>query len=241
MPAGFNTIAQLSTRDVTTMEIDPADFNHILLGSHSAWANGQVPGVMETKDGGQTWTLHPGDASWGTGSLAIGFLYNPSLGIGNSNTWIVMTDGHGSWRTIDAGATWTKVSDYGIPHGGSALYYSATGAIYAGSTPYPLISTDNGVTWQQMTNGTNYSYYYSIGGDGTKIYTQVSYASQPGQNFPGLNPYLTANEGTTGPWTPYQNGAQLFDNGPFLMKFDSVNRIMYSANWRVGFWALKVL
>ena len=42
-------------------------------------------------------------------------------------------------------------------------------------------------------------------------------------------------------WTPYQGGAQKFTDGPAAMAFDPANRILYSANWAAGFWALKVL
>jgi hypothetical protein len=42
-------------------------------------------------------------------------------------------------------------------------------------------------------------------------------------------------------WTGYQGGAQKFGNGPYRMRFDKVNRIIYSGNWDSGVWALKVL
>ena len=42
-------------------------------------------------------------------------------------------------------------------------------------------------------------------------------------------------------WIPYQGGSQVFGNGPSTMAFDAVGRILYSANWDTGLWALKVI
>ena len=76
------------------------------------------------------------------------FLYNPALGIGNSQTWLLGTQGAGYWRTTDSGATWTKVSDNNITHGGSTIYYAQNKVLYASGRT--MHSSDNGATW---TNG----------------------------------------------------------------------------------------
>jgi hypothetical protein len=239
MPLGFFNAAKNATTDVTTMVVDPTNFKHILLGSHSLWANSQTPGIMETTDGGQTWILHAGDPSWGAGSIGIGFLYNPARGQGDPNTWLVQTDGNGFWRTNNAGGTWVRVANYGAPHGGAQIYYANDGTVYSGAAQYPVRSHDNGVTWEQVQSGLSYFYYYSVYGDGTTLYTQLSYTgNNAGQ---GPQPYMTASESTGGPWTPYRGGAQTFNDGPFMMQYDAVNGIMYSANWTSGVWALKVI
>ncbi|HEX7668973.1 MAG TPA: hypothetical protein VF395_05300 [Polyangiaceae bacterium] len=54
-------------------------------------------------------------------------------------------------------------------------------------------------------------------------------------------PYVTSPETDGVTWTPYREGAQKFTDGPCSMRFDPVNRILYSANWGAGLWALKVL
>jgi photosystem II stability/assembly factor-like uncharacterized protein len=239
MPQGFVVAAKQATNDITQMAVDPTNFQHILLGSHSRWAAAPTAGIMETKDGGQTWLLHAGVAGWPDGSVGLNFLYNPSKRQGDPDTWIVATDGDGFWRTTNAGATWVKVADFNSSHGGSLIYYAKDGTVYSGAAQFPVRSHDNGATWEQVKDGLSYFYYYTVYGDGDTLYTQLSYTgSNAGQ---GPQPYMTAPEATGGPWTPYQKGAQKFSDGPFMMRYDAVNQIMYSANWLGGLWALKVI
>jgi photosystem II stability/assembly factor-like uncharacterized protein len=241
MPEGFRDAAKNATNDVTTMAVDPSDFKHILVGSHSPWggATPRPAGIMETKDGGNAWILHEAMSSWPYGSPAIGFLYDPSSGQGNSNNWLIGTDGDGFWRTTDAGGKWTKVADFNITHAGAQLYYAKDGTLYSGARNYPVRSHDNGITWEQVSAGLPNFYYYSVVGDGTTLYTQLS---NTGDNAgKGQQPYMTAPETSGGPWTPYRGGAQKFNNGPYVMSYDAANGILYSANWRTGIWALKVI
>jgi hypothetical protein len=240
MPQGFADAARNATVDITAMVVNPANFRHILLGSHSAWGSTNRPaGIMETRDGGATWVLHEAMPSWPTGSLGISFLYDPASGQGNADTWLVSTDGNGFWRTTNAGASWTKVSAANTPHGSAQTYYAKDGTLYSGGTPYPVRSRDNGATWEQLNTGLPFFYYYTVYGDGTTLYTQLSFTGDnAGQ---GLQPYMAAPEATGGPWLPYLGGTQRFINGPAVMAYDAANEIMYSANWRGGLWALKVI
>jgi len=238
MPSGFATVSAATTNDVTSMSVDPSNFNHILVGSHSPWKGLSNAGVMETKDGGTTWVTHAPDPSWPSGSVGLNFLFDPASKQGDANTWLVMTDGQGTWRTSNAGSTWTKVADFNTPHGGAHLFYATNGTAYSGSTPYPVRSTDNGLTWTQITNGLSFFYYYGIWGDGTTLYAQLSYTgNNAGQ---GPQPYRTSPESDGSTWTAYHGGTQTFNDGPFMMRYDSINGIMYSANWASGLWALKV-
>jgi hypothetical protein len=231
-PQGFADIASTTTRDVTTLAVDPTSFAHVLVGSHSAWPSRSDAGIIESIDGGETFrTRAPASGGFQAGSVGIGFA-------GDSRTWLVNGDGAGTWRTTDQGDTWTKVSDLSGTHGGSDLYISAVGHLYFGGYQYPYRSTDKGVTWAQIKNGLSYSYYLGMVGDGTSIYTMPSFPDA-GANY--NQPYYTSLEtdGTT--WTPYQGGAQKFKDGPYRARFDKVNRIIYSANWIAGVWALRVI
>lgn len=242
MPTGFYTFAASTTIDVTQMAIDPTNFNHILLGSHSPWPSLPNAGIMETYDGGNTWVAHAPQSTWSSGSLALNFLYNPATGQGNSSTWLVgdwISDG--MWKTTDDGTTFTQVTTFTAAHGGGELWYAANGTIYSGSTPYPVYSTDNGTTWAQVNgSGIANSFYYCMVGDGTTVYAM--------QSSPIIGGYITTSyktvpqaSATTAVWTNYQSGAQQFNNGPFVMRYDAANRLMYSANWGAGLLVLKVL
>jgi len=242
MPTAFYKLATTTTtNDVTEFAVDPSNFNHIILGSHSPWPGYSSSGVMETKDGGNSWTTHPPVSSWTSNTHAINFLYDIPSSQGNSNTWLVGDTANGMWRTADGGRTWTEVTTYSAVHAGGQAWYSTAGVVYTGSTPYPIYSTDNGMTWHQVNKtGLSYFYYYAVVGDGTRLYTMPANAQQT-PAIPG--PYLVTPEstGTTSAWTGYQGGTQTFNNGPFQLTFDSTNGLLYSANWTAGLWVLKVI
>jgi MYXO-CTERM domain-containing protein len=222
------TKANINTRDIYDVATDPTDFNHVLLSFHSPWnwmsaQYGTDAGVMESKDGGDTWIVHPPQTGWGAGH-AIKFLYDPGLGIGNSQTWLLGTQGDGFWRTTDGGATWTKVSNNNITHGGGTIYYAKNKMLYASGQT--MRSSDNGATWTNVGPGGTWCVY----GDGTQLYTGASFGAD--------QPFSVSPESDGANWKPL--GAQKFPDGPYEMAYDAVNGIMYSSNWSSGVWALKV-
>ena len=246
LPAGFLAASTKTTRDVTTLAIDPTDFAHILVGSHSAWPGITNAGILESKDGGDTFIVHAPIPEFNSGSMGINFLFDPAHGVGDGRTWLVGTDGKGLWRTTDAGDHFTRVSpttgwpDFSITHGGQQLYYASNGDLYAGAFVYPVKSKDNGLTWTALDK-LPYASYYSVMGDGTTLFTQLSFTGDNGGHGP--QPYMTSPETDGVNWKAYDplgKGAQTFTDGPFVMRFDAANRILYSANWDAGLWALKV-
>jgi hypothetical protein len=212
--------------DVYDIAVDPTDFKHVLVSSHSEWGDAGS-GVLESKDGGNTWVAHAPRASWGTGH-SINFLYEPTLGIGNANTWLLGTQADGYWRTSDAGKTWTQVFKEGIFHGGGEIYYTKAKTLFASCESGVLRSTNNGETFTAADFG-----YGTTGiiGDGTTLYTTAAY---------GFNqqPMYTSPESDGLNWTAFNT--QTLDGGPFGMVHDSVNHIIYSSNWSQGVWALKL-
>ena len=66
-------------------------------------------GILESKDGGLTWIAHAPVNGWAPGTPGIQFLYDPAHGVNDTKTWLYTSEGY--WRTTDAGANWTKVSD----------------------------------------------------------------------------------------------------------------------------------
>jgi len=229
IPAGFSSVSP--TLDVTTLVHDPDDWNHILVGSHSAWSGFTGGGVLESSDGGTTWTKHDPVSSWPAGSIGIGFLTN-------STTWLVMTDGDGFWKTSNSGTSWNQVSTQNQPHGAAKLYRATTGKIYSGGTLYPLVSSDEGDSWAQLTDLGAF-YYFTIFGDGTTLYTGPSFPGTNGASGLGPVPFFVSAE-TDGVNYDAQPGGQAFINGPAEMHFDSVNSILYAPCWGAGFQAMLV-
>jgi hypothetical protein len=228
-PAAFTARADNSvggwTNDVYDVKADPADFEHVLLTFHSGFEWTGDAGVLESLDGGETWIRH-WPRGWGAGH-SVWFL-------GDGATWLVGTQGNGFWRTTDAGKNWTQVSTVNMQHGGTAGFVSRTGVLYVGALWNVLRSTDNGLTFTEVAPRTGDG-YYAIIGDGHKLYTQLGNTGQSGS---GPSSYVTSDETDGITWTRYNS--QTFSDGPYRMAFDPINRIIYSANWNAGVWALKV-
>jgi hypothetical protein len=112
-----------------------------------------------------------------------------------------------------------------MQHGGGTKYYTAGGVLYISSAQGVLKSTDNGETFSQI--GPQQA-YLSVIGDGTRLFTGRHFESR----------FVTALESNDTVWMDYNQ--QDFDEGPFEMAIDPVNRILYSANIRAGVYALKL-
>jgi hypothetical protein len=227
-PAGFSSQANNSmggwTNDVYDVKADPADFKHVLLTFHSGFEWTGDAGVLESKDGGNSWTRH-WPRGWG-GGHSVSFLRD-------SRTWLVGTQTNGYWRTSDGGGNWSQVSTRDMLHGGSDAFYSNMGVLYVGALTNALRSTDNGLSF--TTVAPSGDGYYAIIGDGKRLYTQLGNTGSRGGT---PQPYVTSDESDGMTWTNYNS--QTFSDGPYRMTFDPINRIIYSANWNAGVWALKV-
>jgi hypothetical protein len=68
------------------------------------------------------------------------------------------------------------------------------------------------------------------------MYAQVANTGQNGTNT--AQSYIVSNEDDGVNWTTFND--QTFSDGPYRMAFDEVKRIVYSANWNDGVWALLV-
>jgi hypothetical protein len=228
-PPGFNDFqaaAGIGTFDIYDIAVDPADFNHVLLTSHSAWAWGSVAygngsGVIESTDGGTTWRACAMVPAWGTGTN-VWFL-------NNGGTWLLGTQADGFWRTADSGNTWTLVSTMCISHGGSQLYRAKNGVLYAACSNGIIRSTDNGMTWAPVGPLT---FCGSVYGDGNYMYSHQAYGG-------GYGPFYRTPETDGVNWGVYTQGGS-WTAGPFEMAFDSLGQILYASTWGNGFLGMKV-
>jgi hypothetical protein len=230
MPPGFDALkSTLYQYDVYDVAADPADFDHLLVTSHSPWNGYNAPynsqwgdnsGVLESKDGGASWTLRGPVQGWSHGN-GVWFL-------SDSNTWLFGSQADGFWRTSDGGVHWMQVvSGNNMQHGGGGIFRTTSGVVYAGGTPHLMRSRDDGVTWDAMLGPS--AGFNSIIGDGKLLYTAPVFG-------PG---FITAPEADDTTWTAYAGGPSL-TSGPFEMAFDAANGNLYAGNWSAGVWALKV-
>jgi len=232
MPAGFAARADNAAgnwnSDVYDIAADPTDFNHVLVSFHSPFSFSSSSGVLESKDGGNTWIRHYPISTLTGAGWGIWFLYRPDLGIGNSGTWLLGAQLAGHWRTTDAGGSWAKITDNNMEHGGGQIYYSADGTLYSSGQPNLMRSTDNGVIWTMM--GPSFG-YIGIIGDGSHLYAKA---------HDHTNPILTASESNGTAWSDYTPQPVEFFGGCYEYAFDRANKIVYGAYLTAGLMALKV-
>jgi hypothetical protein len=222
-------VAAEATSDLCGISVDPADGQHLLVASHGLWdENSGDSGVLESRDGGETWILHHPQGPWGHGHKVF-FI--------DSSTWLLATESNGFWRTTDSGVSWSQVSAVNMDHGGSQLYATAGGILYAGARSTLLRSADGGATWTEVGPPTRFGYHAVIG-DGERLYALPAHpGSDPEEGDP---PYHVAaeEEGTT--WLPMDQHGVVIEDGPISMAFDPVRRIVYSSNWNAGVWKLEL-
>lgn len=232
MPEGFKKATEkpVGTRDLYSMAVDPTDFKHVLVSFHSPWAEGKNCGVLESQDGGETWTAHnPPPTLKGGYGMAVFFLFDPVKKVGDRDTWLFTAQEGGFFKTTDGGKSWSNVYKHSMTHGGNQLYRAQNGALYSGGYQYPARSLDNGSTWEQIKQGLVYSWYMGICGNGENIYTASSSKEQS---------FFVSPEQDGLVWKPLND--QKFSAVPFAMVVDSTNKILYSASWEEGLLAIKL-
>jgi hypothetical protein len=144
------------------LAMDPNDHMHLLVSWHQVCAAPYSSACYaETMDGGATWTMRNGDASWNGGEgTALAFL--------DSNTWLFMSSSNGMWRSTDRGATWKAVQGAEISHGAGQMYRTDGGEVFLGSATGVLYSPDAGSTWSVMPkSGTQ---IHGLASDGTTVW-----------------------------------------------------------------------
>jgi hypothetical protein len=235
IPAGYDSVGKIiNDYDMYYIDVDPTDFNHIILSYHYYWYGGMDAGVVESFDGGKHCIIHP-IPNVSNGGYNVFFLYNPKLGIGDNKTWLYCTQGavggaagtQGFWRTTNSGTSWEQVTANWMTHGGTQIYYAKTGVLYAAWEEGVQHSTNNGKTWEALSSGLNSRYYYSVHGDGNSIYTVAS----RGAMYSSLE-----TDGKS--WTLFNSRS--FSDGVTMLNYDSANGIMYAAGRSEGVWALKM-
>lgn len=173
-------------QDVYPPVIDPYNASHLLMAGH------EQNFIVESKDGGHTWTnvaLNAGMAESG-GTAAIIF-----IDMGNSfttaTTFLWMSQqggGPGTWRTTNDGGTWTKVDSGEHGHGVEQIYQLGGGVIYVpqaySALGWGLLrSVDYGVTFSHVGGGGNLT---NAWGTTKNIYGMFGFPIGTGCNNPAF-------------------------------------------------------
>jgi len=208
--------------------MDPSNHLHLLLTFHAACnAPYNQTCIGETTDGGATWRILNGDASWvGTEGQVVYFL-------DNARTWLWGSSSNNYWRTEDAGVSWKQISPIiKVAHPqGSQLLRAKDGTFYLAASDGVFRSPD-GKSWSQLAGTAPLA--GGLVSDGTTMYLSNDYYFSYGTN---LHPYLTAPEATGKSWAPMASPGMTSGGS---LGYDAAHHVLYSSNFQAGFYRVVV-
>ncbi len=156
-----------ASSQISRILIDPSNSNHVLAAAlGDPFKDTSDRGVYETTDGGTTWkrTLYLGlssgaaDLAWNASNPSV--VYAGMWQFRRTN-WSIESGGaqDGLYKSIDGGATWTKLTGHGLPDGpmgriGLAVLHDRVYALIQSSHGLLWRSDDAGANWQFMTADT---------------------------------------------------------------------------------------
>jgi hypothetical protein len=219
--------------DLYSIKADPNDITHLISGLHEA------DGVVESIDGGTTWSII-GGAGWPSGGISW---YPYFLDTGSASTtrqtWLAIAQNGGSvTRTSDKGAHWSVpsgVNGLQHPHGNSQIFQSGT-TVFVGGVAGPgqgvYRSTDLGVTFTRVDSGS--APQSNVWGTPKNVYSMYGWACDKCNIAPNFE--MAAQPGATG-WasvaTP--DGPTM---GPISIAttFDGSHYVFVGSMWASGLW-----
>ncbi len=222
--------------------VDPYDENHLLMYGH------EQNYVVESIDGGQTWTnvmlasgMQQIPGTFGN-TGAIFFIATPDAATTRGNwLWMGEQSGgmYGTWRTSNSGLTWVQVDKN--EHGGAPQIYQPdyNGVVYIAGNYSALgagvlRSTDYGQTWTHVGTTTNEN---AVFGTSKEVYTMYGFPAGFGTAFdPAFQVAFQPGNGTWAmPGTPAamaQGGGAAY----VVVVNDGTNNILVGAMYNAGVW-----
>ena len=226
-----------SRQDYNPPVIDPYDGNHLLMTGH------EQDFIVESMDGGQTWTNVPLAAGMlQNGGTGVIFFINTGNASGTRGNWLWMaqqTGGiYGTWRTTSNGATWAQVDKNEHPIGTSQIYQPDNSGIVYMAGAYSALgwgvlrSADYGQTWTHvgMTNNETV-----VVGTLKNVYSMFGYPIGPG----GVNDpaFELASQPGTGTWVAPGTPSGLTQGAAQIRVVnDGTHNILVGAMWNSGLW-----
>ena len=195
----WSTVLNITHSDgITSIAIDPQNTNTVYAGSTGP-SNGGGGQIYRSNNGGDVWIpLNPHFSMltvWGQPQL-IGDPTNPATAY--AATWL-----GGTWKTVDAGQTWTPLDK--APQSSTALSLDPLNpnVIYAADRTAPIVwkSTDSGATWTSIADFSSTGAFML---NRVFVAGNAVYASTFGPNMHDGKLYRSSNSGST--WTDITNG-----------------------------------
>lgn len=208
---------------------DPNDPSHMLVSWHDkcAYPHREMC-YAETKDGGSTWVMREGDASWtGTEGTTLNFL--------DSQRWLFASQSNGMWISRDQGTTWSPVSGVSVSHGSGQLYRAPNGSYYMGSTGGVLYSAD-GTSWKVLPGSGNL--IMGVIGDGTSVWAAQAFPYSAGTRPLPFQPFEKATLSSSPTFSTFTSPA--LTSGASVLAYDPDHHLLYSSNYWEGTYRVVV-
>jgi hypothetical protein len=219
--------------------VDPYDANHLLMAGHG------VDVLLQSSDGGQTWSSVPLAAGMIDNSGATYGVYFIDTGDARTtrNTWLVCVPAMpGTWRTENGGGTsgegWTQVETNEKGSGITQIYQpdNTSGVVYmagdySANGNGVFRSTDYGKTWTHVGLGMPEKFVF---GTSRNVYSMYGWAiGSGGMTGPSLE--IAPQPGLS--WTAAATPAEM-TQGPTqaAVTSDGTYNIVVTANYNAGLW-----
>ncbi len=230
-----STVAPGRDQGFYPANVNPHNPDHLLMTAH------QRNLIVETRDGGRTWTQVPiAPEMEKAGGTAFVFFVNTGDGATTGQTFLWTSAGTGgnigTWRTQNGGRSWTRVDGNEHPHGQMQIYQDASGAVfmagqYSGLGHGVLRSTDFGQTWKHVGFTIEQAIVF---GTPNRIYASFAWACADCDLDPNIQsapvPGVSAWERMPRPTGMAIGAAQA------AVVFDGTNYVIVTANWKAGLW-----
>lgn len=213
---------------VASVVMDPDDPEHLLLTFHAECGAGHSEACFgRSFDGGETWMLVDGEPQWVGGEGQFVYFLD------GRETWLWGSQSNGLWRTDDAGATWTAVTDdQAQGHGAGQMYRAVDGTFYLPVLAGILRSPD-GITWTAVPDSG--SIMSGLTGNGVTMWASRGFPWDPSDDL--YEPFWTSAEDDGLTWTQF--ASPMLSNGGQLA-YDADHHLLYSSNGGEGLWRVVV-
>jgi hypothetical protein len=224
-----NTAGDLSDLDVYSLDIDPYDSAHVIAAFHG------TSRVIESTNGGTTWTARPAVA--GAGDSLYVFFVDTGDAATTRGTWLAQGQWaggtNGLWRTTNGGGAWTRVNSLEHLHGNAQIFQAGGGVVYAGGVDGSegsgtYRSTDYGAHWSRVVaSGT------SVVGTPNFVYSFAAWAT-----LDAFDPQFMRAPRAPGTAFAAMAAPAAMTNGPkrAAVTFDGAHYVIVSGNWAAGLW-----
>jgi len=159
--ASFSPFAQAKTGSQALTQMTPHDRLYaVAFGGDVGVAVGHAGLIMETTDGGKTWSKAAEQPPTKLAMHGIAVVGNRSIAVGQKGL-VLIREGRGAWRKVESG-TEARLLRVGLNKNGVAIVVGAFGTL--------LKSTDGGETWASIAP--NWAELYKSG-DGSDEFSAV--------------------------------------------------------------------